>query len=504
MDIDFGLLKPSCSGDSMLKPSIKTLTVKSLLTFIIIAAMVMVVIIALNFRALSHRIVESEALAAAEIIKAGLTAHMKGGIMDKRDYYLNEIRSVTDVHDISVIRSPAVIAQFGKGRHEREMNGDAREVFASGQALFTVDEFSLNPTVRAIIPYVATSDGTLNCLDCHKVKEGTVLGAVDIQLDVTRYRNMASWVLLILLFFSLVFAILIVRNTFHTVQVYVKEPLENLIEKARIAYRQHQPVNPEKFATLEFETVAKEINLFNEEILTNHEKLKHMNRELVALNDEIESTLRETVFTMGVIEEKRSKETKNHTKRVTEYSRLLATRVGLPEAEVELLAAAAPLHDIGKLGISDRILLKPDRLTTEEFEIMKNHTRIGHAMLAHSKRDILKAAAVIAQQHHEKWDGSGYPQGLKGEEIHVFGRVVAVADVFDALLTARPYKKSWSLEQAREWMESERGRHFDPKLVDILFESIEEFMAIGQQYATNGEETDAAKGVSDFHLGDGI
>jgi len=488
----------------MLKPSIKTLTVKSLLTFIMLAAIVMVAVIAFNFRTLSHRIVENEALATAEIIKAGLTSHMKAGIMDKRDYYLREIGSVTDVHEISIIRAPAVIKQFGVGRYEKEASGLVQEVFAGGQPKFIVDEFSLTPTVRAIIPYVASSEGALNCLNCHKVAEGTVLGAVDIRLDVSRYRNMASWVLLVLVFASLFFTLLIVRNTFRTMQVYVKEPLENLIDKARIAYKQQQPVNPDKFDTLEFASVANEINQFNTEIIANQEQLKQMNRDLAALNDEIESTLRETVFTMGVIEEKRSKETKNHTKRVTEFSRLLASRAGLSELEVELIAAAAPLHDIGKLGIPDRILLKPGKLSVDEFEIMKGHTRIGHAMLAHSNREILKAAGIIALQHHEKWDGGGYPQGLQGEAIHIFGRVVALADVFDALMTARPYKESWPLERVKGWIEAERGRHFDPQLVDILFESLEELIAIGQQYATNGEHGAEVGDLNDGLQGDGI
>jgi response regulator RpfG family c-di-GMP phosphodiesterase len=487
----------------MLKPSIKTLTVKSLLTFIMLAAIVMVLVIAFNFRTLSHRIVENEALATAEIIKAGLTSHMKAGIMDKRDYYLREISSVTDVHEIAILRAPAVIQQFGVGLYEQESNGLPQEVFTSGQPIFIVDEFSITPTVRAVIPYVASSKGELNCLNCHKVAEGTVLGVVDIRLDVSRYRNMASWVLLVLVCVSLFFTLLIVRNTFRTMQVYVKDPLESLIETAHIAYKRQQPVNPDKFETLEFASVANEINQFNTEIIANQEQLKQMNQDLAVLNDEIESTLRETVFTMGVIEERRSKETKNHTKRVTEYSRLLAAQVGLVESEVDLMVAAAPLHDIGKLGIPDRILLKPGKLTADEFETVKNHTRIGHAMLAHSQREILKAAAVIAQQHHEKWDGSGYPEGLKGEAIHIFGRIVALADVFDALLTSRPYKESWPLERVKGWIEAERGRHFDPQLVDILLESIEEFVVIGQQYASNGEhgaESDLSSGL----LGDGI
>jgi response regulator RpfG family c-di-GMP phosphodiesterase len=483
----------------MLKPSIKTITVKNLLTFIMLAAAVMMIVIAFNFRVLSHKIVEAEANAIAEVIKAGLTSHMKAGIMDKRDYFLNEISSVNEVKRISIVRSPAVDRQFGVGRYEKPMDGLSNEVFQSRQPKYLVEEFSSTPTIRAIIPYIASSQGELNCLNCHQVAEGVVLGVVDIELDVSRYRNMASWILMVLVIFSLFFTVLIVHNTFRTVQVYVKEPLESLVERARVAYKRHQPVCTDSFHSLEFESVANEINLFNADIIANQEQLKQMNSSLASLNDEIEDTLRETVFTMGVIEEKRSKETNNHTKRVTEYSRLLASQCGLPEAEIELIVAAAPLHDVGKLGIPDRILLKPGKLTPDEFEIMRNHSSIGFAMLAHSKRDILKAAAIIAHQHHEKWDGSGYPQGLKGDDIHIYGRIVALADVFDALSTRRPYKEPWSVGRITDWFEAERGRHFDPMLVDILFETIDEFIAIGEQYSADGDgRDDTPAGQADF------
>ncbi len=488
----------------MLKPSIKTITVRSLLTFIVLAAIVMMCLIAYNFRALSHRIVENEVSAVAEIIKAGLTSHMKADIMDKRDYFLREISSVSDIHKIAVIRSPAVNQQYGPGMLEKPMDALTQEVFATAQPRFIIDEVSVTPTIRAIIPYVADPAGQLNCLECHQVEQGTVLGAVDIELDVTKYRNMASWVLMVLVIFSLLFTILIVRNTFYTVQVYVKEPLENLIDKARVAYQRHKPVNPDTFQSLEFVSVAREINQFNSEIIATQEQLRRMNIDLAELNEEIEDTLRETVFTMGVIEEKRSKETKNHTKRVTEYSRLLATRLGLPEKEIELLAAASPLHDIGKLGIPDRILLKPDRLSLEEFEIMKSHTSVGHAMLAHSQREILKAASVIALQHHEKWDGTGYPHGLKGEDIHIYGRIVALADVYDALSTLRPYKEAWPLARVLDWIEDEKGRHFDPRLVEALFASVDEFVAIGEEYASNEPADSVSASLQQNCLADGI
>jgi len=200
------------------------------------------------------------------------------------------------------------------------------------------------------------------------------------------------------------------------------------------------------------------------------------------LNNEIESTLRETVYTMGVIEEQRSQETHNHTKRVSLYSQLLAQKMGLPGRDVELIAAASPLHDIGKLGVPDEILLKPGELANEERKVMQNHASIGYSMLSHSRRDILKAAAIIALQHHEKWDGSGYPQGLRGEDIHVYGRIVGLADVFDALISSRVYKDSWEITQVIEWITQQRGKHFDPRVVEAFLASLDEFVAITRRY----------------------
>jgi len=471
----------------MLKPSIKTITVKNLLTFLLLAALVMAVIIGFNFRALSHSIVKNEALAVAEMVKAGLTAHMKAGIMDKRDYFLSEIQSLHDINRISIIRAPAVDKQFGPGRVEAAVTPSVQKVFESKSPLFEIDDFGSLPVIRAIVPYIASSQGTLNCLACHQVDQGTVLGAVDIELDVLKYRTMASWILMLVLLASLFFILLVIANTFRTVQVYVQEPLESLIERAKVAYYEHKPVSIEKFASLEFINVAEEINHFNTDIIANQELLKQMNRNLVDLNNEIEDTLRETVFTMGVIEEQRSKETKNHTKRVTEYSRLLASKLGMGEKEIELLASAAPLHDIGKLGIPDEVLLKPGRLTGEEFEVMKNHTTIGYSMLVHSERELLKAAAVIAHQHHERWDGTGYPWGLKGEDIHIYGRIVGLVDVYDALLSMRPYKEAWPLNRVVAWIEQEQGKHFEPFIVQTLLAHLDEFVEIGERYSSSSD-----------------
>lgn len=200
------------------------------------------------------------------------------------------------------------------------------------------------------------------------------------------------------------------------------------------------------------------------------------------LNEEIIATQKEVVEKMGAIGETRSKETGEHVRRVAEYSYLLALLYGLSEEEAVLLKHASPMHDIGKVGIPDSILKKPGKLTPEEFETMKTHAEIGYEMLKHSNREILKASALVAYTHHEKWDGSGYPRGLKEHEISIYGRITAVADVFDALGHNRVYKKAWTLEQILELFKEQRGKHFEPKLVDLLMENLERFLEIQQKY----------------------
>ena len=199
------------------------------------------------------------------------------------------------------------------------------------------------------------------------------------------------------------------------------------------------------------------------------------------LQQEIIDTQREVVYTMGAIGESRSKETGNHVKRVAKYSYLLARHYGLEEEEAELLKQASPMHDIGKVGIPDAILNKPGKLDKEEWEVMMTHADLGYQMLQHSERPILKAAAIVAREHHEKWDGSGYPTGLSGEEIHIYGRITAVADVFDALGSDRVYKAKWEDEKIFGLFREERGKHFDPKLVDIFFEHLDEFLAVREE-----------------------
>lgn len=463
----------------MQKKSVKTITVRSLINFVLVGALILMIITAVGFRWVSHMIIKDKAVDISKVVIAGLTSHMKAGIMDRRDYFLSEIRSLEEVHSINIVRGPRVVEQFGPGREqERIRDSVAASVFETGQPVFIPNEFVKHPSIRALIPYVASTKGQLNCLMCHSVPENTVLGAVDIEIDLTAYRNLALEIMAGISVLSIIFLSLIIINTFGTIERYIAQPLGSLISNAREAYVHKDQLNPEVYESAEFATVAKEINLLNTEILANQEELRMVNRQLVNLNDEIEDTLRETVFTMGIIEEKRSKETSNHTLRVTRYSHILATELGLSENEIDLITSASPLHDVGKIGIPDSILLKPGKLTAEEYETMKNHTQVGYAMLAHSRRDILKAAAIIAYQHHEKWDGSGYPEGLKGEDIHIFGRIVAVADVFDALISGRVYKDSWEVKDIVECFKNERGRHFDPRLVDIFLAKLNYFIEI--------------------------
>ena len=470
------------------KPSIKTITVKSLINVLLILSIILLLITGLNFRSLSTTALENQALAHAELVKAGLTAHMKAGIMDRRDYYLDEISRLQQIKSLGIIRGDEVTSQFGPGRAwERVVDPLARQAFDAKKPVFILDEFSVNPTIRVIIPYIASQQGALNCLACHMVDEGAVLGAVDIELDVTEYRNHALWVMVGLVLLSVLAFVLVFINTSRTIRQHVQQPLETLIDNAKLAFINQQPVSPDQFNSLEFAYVANEINLFNSEIIANQEMLKKKNEELTALNEEIESTLRETVFTMGVIEEKRSAETANHTRRVSLYSQLLAQKLGLAADQVDLITAASPLHDIGKLGIPDEVLLKPGRFNDEERRIMMNHPAIGYAMLRHSKRDILVAAGIIAYQHQEKWDGSGYPQRLMGENIHIFARIIALADVFDALYSPRIYKEAWPIARVVEWISEQRGKHFDPQLVDIFLEHTDEFVAIYNQYPVDQE-----------------
>lgn len=202
--------------------------------------------------------------------------------------------------------------------------------------------------------------------------------------------------------------------------------------------------------------------------------------------EEILDREREMITRLSRAAEFRDPETGAHILRMSNYSRLIAEQMGLPRAELELILRAAPMHDVGKIAIRDDILLKPGRLDPDEFEIMKTHAEKGYELLSGSASSLLDTAALIARTHHEKFDGSGYPRGLAGEEIPLYGRIVAVADVFDALTTERPYKKAWEIEHAVRFLEEGSGSHFDPACVTAFIERLDDVLTIRDRFQDEG------------------
>ena len=225
-----------------------------------------------------------------------------------------------------------------------------------------------------------------------------------------------------------------------------------------------------------------------------HDFLAHHNElleiQVRARTEELWETRLEVVRSLGRAAEYRDNETGMHIVRMSKISQLMAEAIGLSGEQAELILHASPMHDIGKVGIPDNILLKPGKLTSDEWEIMKTHTTIGHEILSTEKStSLIEMAKIIALSHHEKWDGSGYPRGLKGEAIPIEARITALADVFDALTSERPYKKAWTVEEALAEINNQRDKHFESRLVDAFKEILPDVDLIRQQYR---DETEAA------------
>jgi len=214
---------------------------------------------------------------------------------------------------------------------------------------------------------------------------------------------------------------------------------------------------------------------------------KHLAEEVRRATAQIVAQERETIFCLAKAAEYRDPETGAHILRMAHYSKHIARHLGLSEEQQDLLLQAAPMHDIGKVGTPDMILLKPGRLTPEEFAVMKLHASIGYEILSANSSPLLKVAAEIARTHHEKFDGSGYPRGLRGGDIPLFGRIVAVADVFDALTSERPYKRAWSLEDACKLVRDGAGAHFDPDCVNAFFVDFDDILTIKARFVDEDE-----------------
>lgn len=223
------------------------------------------------------------------------------------------------------------------------------------------------------------------------------------------------------------------------------------------------------------------------EVRMLHNEVRDQNKILEARVKERTKELYETqidvIQRLARAVECRDSETGMHIVRMSNYAACLAKQAGLSAKECDVILTASPLHDIGKIGIPDNILLKPGKLTAEEWEVMKNHTILGGELLAGSNSYLLNMAGEIALTHHEKWDGSGYPRGLKGEDIPMVGRICALSDVYDALTSSRPYKESWSIESTVEEIHKGSGSHFDPALVECFMSILPQFRQIGEQYA---------------------
>lgn len=231
---------------------------------------------------------------------------------------------------------------------------------------------------------------------------------------------------------------------------------------------------------------AHQIVKFQKDIL--EEKVQERTRELRAAHDELQDSRLEVVWRLGRAAEYRDNETGLHIIRMSQIAAVLGRAYGMEEEAADLLLVASPMHDIGKLGIPDSVLLKPGKLNSEEWKIMQTHAQIGADILVGGHSDLMIMAREIALSHHEKWDGSGYPNSLMGEEIPLTGRISAIADVFDALTSERPYKKAWSLEAALSWIRAESGKHFEPRLVELLEQKLPKILEIKAKYAETSDK----------------
>ncbi len=211
-------------------------------------------------------------------------------------------------------------------------------------------------------------------------------------------------------------------------------------------------------------------------------KVQEQKNELSKLNRELEESQEEVFYILGEIAESRTPTSGNHVKRVSEIVEFLAIKAGVHDEDIKHIKRASMLHDIGKLAIPELVLNKPGKLDTGEFDVMKTHSDAGYKMLRNSSKDQLRIASIIAREHHENYDGSGYPDGLKGEEITLISRIVSIADVFDALGTKRVYKEAWDYKDIVAYMKEQTGTKFDPGLMKIFSDSIDDIIGICKRY----------------------
>lgn len=456
-----------------MKPSIKVITIRKTLWLGFAFLVGVLLIIGFNFYSLINETMHDKGVSLAKSIETTLTSHMLTANFEEKEALVALAARLPGMVELKVVRSAGLNAQFGLPEQPIETdNALVRQVFDSAVEQVTLPSpFDAKGLIHIVYPYKAHETGPIKCLSCHEASPDEVLAVLDFKVDTSDYQGMMRLYLLILLVLFILALIMVGRVLIWVLDRNVRDPLQWLVQRTHESFTAHQDIDTSDIESMELDQFALKVNAFNQLVLKR-------NAELEAANEEIRSTQREIILIMGEIGETRSRETANHVRRVAELSLMLAKKSGLAEWQCQELHDASPMHDIGKVGIPDRILQKPGKLTDEEYAHMQQHSAMGYEVFRRSERPLLLAAGVIAYQHHERWDGQGYPQGLSGENIHIYGRIVAVADVFDALISRRCYKAPWPVERVYEYFEQSSGSQFDPALVRIVLEHFEEMRSI--------------------------
>ncbi len=456
-----------------MKPSIKTITLRKTLWLAFAFLVSVMLIIAFDFHSLVNQTMRDKGLSLAQAVETTLTSHMLSTSFDEKEKLISLAGQLPGISELQVIRSPALNAQFNLSAQPGVLDDpQVQQAFEFAEPVTdSTGVFAANSLMRISYPYIASDTANVPCLACHDARPGEVLAVLDFKVDTSEYLVMSSYYLgaLILLFILALF--MVGRVLIWVLDRNVRDPLRWLVDRTRQSYLANEEIDTTDIASMELDEFAAKVNAFNQLVLQR-------NAELEVANTEIQSTQREIILTMGAIGEARSRETANHVVRVAELSLLLGRRLGLSELQCSELHDAAPMHDIGKVGIPDSILNKPGKLTDEEYETMKTHSQKGYEVFRHSDRPLLQAASLVALHHHERWDGAGYPQGLSGTDIHIYGRIVAVADVFDALISPRCYKEPWPAEEVYAYFKQNAGSQFDPELVELVLAHFDEMLAI--------------------------
>lgn len=468
-----------------MKQSIKTILFKRLVATAIFFFILVITLVAYNFRELTFMAMMDKGQAVARFVEAGLITHMNKDSHEEQQQYIDNLKKVSNIVGINMIHSPEVTAQYALTCHKHQFKDPIiANVFKNKEASFNFTSLGKQHNMlRVTFPYIADYKKGIDCLSCHNVPEGTVLGAVDFYIDMTNYKDVSfNYLYIILSVLSLsLLGVLILLYRF--IDEHIIDPLEDLIVTTKNGYDTHTQIDND-FESIELQDIAHKLNIYNDEILNQKEKLQEKNTQCEILKQEIQATQDVLITTMSTIAEANFKETAYHVRRVAQYAYLLAKAYGLSDKECEIVQSVTPMYDIGKIGIPTAILQKPGKLTDDEFETVKEHVKIGYELFKNSSHPLLQTAATIAHEHHERWDGKGYPIGLKGENIHIYGRIVAIADVFDALITKRVYKEPWALKEVLAFFREEKGGHFDPILVDIFLTIINDVMKLKTKFDT--------------------